>query len=187
MRTLASRTFPRMAIEQRDVLISLLRAVATTSSAFVFVWQSCLPWMTPSKPLLSSKQFRLQKLAAVQPLQPRQHAEKETRQGHVVVPTSPVAAVHDALASTMKEMVNVLRGMSSDGATRGGYSGRRRPIECWHCGEVGHVQARCPYLTVAGWNKPIILSNHTHALRVYRHSQWVQVGLGVMEEAMWCT
>ena len=42
-------------------------------------------------------------------------AEAETRQGHVVVPTPPVAAVHDALASTMKEMVNVLRGMSSDG------------------------------------------------------------------------
>ena len=113
-------------------------------------------------------------------------AEVETRQGHVVVPTSPVEVVHDALCSTMKEMVNALRGMSSDGPTRGGHkaryrgSGRRRPIDCWHCGEVGHSQARCPYLTVAGWNKPRShYPEQSHAR--------VQVGLGVMEEARWCT
>ena len=149
-RTLAYRAFPRMTIEQRDVLSrdQFIEALATTSSAFVFVWQSRLPWMTPSKPLLSSEQFKLQKPTAVQPLIATKTAEAETRQGHVVVPTSPVAAVHDAMARTMKEMVNVLRGMSSDGATRGGYrarargSGRQRPIDCWHCGEVGHIQAR---------------------------------------------
>ena len=146
-RTLASRAFPGMAIEQRDVLSRDQFIEGLGNDEFRLRVRLAKP---PSlddatKAALELEAIKIAEASRSTAIETKT-AEAETRQGHVVVSTSPVAAVHDELASTMKEMVNVLTRMSGDGATRGGYraggSGRRRPVDCWHCGEVGHIQAR---------------------------------------------
>ena len=137
VRTLASRAFPKMAVDQRDLLARDQFIDGLTEDSFRLR-------VRRSKP--TSLDDAIRAALEFEAIDTAEQRRQGTTSSSVATIAPPQPATSE-LTNMMQELVTALRHVSPQGGNpRGHGRGRGRYVECWNCGEPGHVRARCPRL-----------------------------------------